>query len=56
MKLVAERIIDDLGRILVPREVRRVLGWSEGTEIAFYIQDGKLILEAIIPAKEQDTQ
>lgn len=39
------RRIDDIGRIVIPKELRRVLGFKEGTPLTFSIDKGKLVLE-----------
>ncbi len=39
------RRVDDLGRIVIPKEVRRQLGISEGTPMELYMEDGKVIFQ-----------
>jgi AbrB family looped-hinge helix DNA binding protein len=38
------RRIDDLGRITIPMEVRRVHGWEPGTPIEMFATDKGLVL------------
>lgn len=37
------RRVDDLGRIVIPKEIRRVLGITEGTPMELFIEGGKVI-------------
>ena len=30
------RRLDDLGRLVIPKEIRRVLGWKEGDPLKLY--------------------
>lgn len=39
------RRVDDLGRIVIPKEIRRTLGVSEGTPMELFTEDGKLIVQ-----------
>ncbi len=38
------RKIDDLGRVVIPREIRRNLGIREGDLFAFYTDEDEIIL------------
>jgi AbrB family transcriptional regulator, stage V sporulation protein T len=38
------RRIDDLGRIVIPMEVRRVHGWETGTPIEMFATDKGMVL------------
>lgn len=45
------RRIDDLGRIVIPKEIRRVNDIVEGDPMEIYTdEDGKVILKKYIPA------
>ena len=44
MELIAIRTIDELGRIVIPKEVRSDNGWETGTKIAIYAIDGEIVL------------
>ena len=39
--------IDDLGRVLIPKEVRVALGWEVGNSLALKVEDGTLVLVCI---------
>jgi AbrB family looped-hinge helix DNA binding protein len=39
--------LDELGRLLIPEEIREQLGVTSGTEFTLVVQDGKLILEPL---------
>jgi len=36
--------IDELGRIIIPSELRKQLGWNKGDAISFHCDDGKIIV------------
>lgn len=38
------RRVDDLGRFIIPKNIREQIGISEGDPLEFCIEDGKLIL------------
>jgi len=52
MELVAIRAIDELGRLVIPKEVREVNTWREGTQIAIYIHGSTVLLETAKPGQE----
>ena len=54
MELAAVRTIDELGRIILPKEARQAKGWGEGTKIAIYSNNDVLVLERYTPPEEQD--
>ncbi len=39
------RRVDDLGRIVIPKEIRRRLGILEGTPMELFVGDGKVIFQ-----------
>lgn len=41
------RRIDDLGRIVIPKEIRRNLHIREGDALEFFTQDGDLVLHPL---------
>ena len=44
------RRIDDLGRVIIPKEIRRNMKLREGDPIAFYIErEGEIILKKYVP-------
>ncbi len=43
------RRIDDLGRLVFPIEIRRILGIVEGDKIEIYVTDNKIVCKKYIP-------
>ena len=43
-KLGIIRSIDDLGRIVIPMEVRKTLGWGSGTPMEMQVDNDTLIV------------
>ena len=43
------RRIDDLGRIVIPKELRRTMGVKEGDPMEFYVKDDKIIIKKYQP-------
>lgn len=44
------RRIDDLGRVVIPKEIRRVNNLTEGDPMEFYTtNDGEIILKRYVP-------
>lgn len=39
------RKIDDLGRVVIPKEIRRTMGISSGTPLEIYISDEGIVLK-----------
>lgn len=39
------RRVDDLGRVVIPKEVRRTLGIREGDDMELWLNDGMLCLK-----------
>lgn len=50
MKLIAERKIDELGRIVIPSEIRQKLGIENLSAVAIYEDDEKIILQKSKPS------
>lgn len=48
------RRMDDLGRVVIPKEIRRVLRMPTGTPLEFYTQEGQMVLKKYAPMKELD--
>lgn len=49
------RRIDDLGRVVIPREVRRTMGIREGDPLEIYTgQRGEVIFKKYAPTKDQE--
>lgn len=45
MEIKAVRIMDELGRIIIPFEIRFALGWDAETKISINLQEEQLILK-----------
>jgi len=43
------RRLDDLGRVVIPVEIRRTLGWEEKVPVEIYVDDGKIVLKKYEP-------
>lgn len=43
------RRIDDLGRVVIPRELRRTFGISEGDSLEIYTEGNKIIISKYTP-------
>ena len=51
------RRIDDLGRILIPKEIRRAMRIKEGDPLEiFTTSDGEIILKSTEPNKMQEVE
>lgn len=48
-KTAVLRYVDDLGRVVIPKEMRKRFNIREGDAVEIYIKEGKIILE---PHKE----
>lgn len=46
------RRVDDLGRIVLPKDVRRKVGISEGTPMEIYVSADGVILKKYCPVNE----
>ena len=49
MKDIVVRKLDEIGRIIIPPDYRRLLNWNPNTEVAIVLEDGKLSLQAAQP-------
>lgn len=47
------RRIDDLGRVVIPKEIRRSLGFREGDALEIFVEDNKVIFEKYQPSGER---
>ncbi len=43
------RKVDELGRVVIPIELRRTLGIAEKDALEFYVDDDKIILKKYMP-------
>lgn len=48
------RRVDDLGRIVLPKEARRKVGISEGTPMEIFTSNGGIVLKKYYPENELD--
>lgn len=49
------RRLDDLGRLVIPKEIRRVLGWKEGDPIELYFdRENKAIMLKKYETEEEE--
>lgn len=48
------RKVDQLGRITIPSEVRKVQGWNEGTPVEMFVDGDKLVVAAYKPNSEKE--
>ncbi|TFE02863.1 AbrB/MazE/SpoVT family DNA-binding domain-containing protein [Jeotgalibacillus salarius] len=47
------RKIDELGRIVIPKEIRRINGWDTGQPMEFYTDEKGLVIKAYRDHEEQ---
>lgn len=52
------RRVDDLGRVVIPKEIRRTLKICEGDPLEIFIEDDKVVFAKydLNPSKEEDAQ
>ena len=50
------RRIDDLGRVVIPREIRRSLGIREGDALEIYTEKNQVIFQRYMPQYSADIQ
>jgi len=43
------RRIDDLGRVVIPKELRRTLGMAEGDPLEIFVDGDRIILRKYVP-------
>ena len=49
------RRLDDLGRLVIPKEIRRVLGWKEGDPLELYFdRENKTIVLKKYEVEEEE--
>lgn len=47
------RRVDDLGRVVIPKEIRRTLNLKEGDALELFVEDNKVIFEKYLPSTER---
>ena len=49
------RLIDGLGRVVIPKEIRKKLDWQEEDALEFYLdENNNLVLKKYIPEKYEE--
>ena len=49
------RLLDDLGRVVIPKEIRKKLDWQEEDALKFYLdENNNLILKKYIPEEYEE--
>ena len=48
------RRIDDLGRVVIPKEIRRTCNIREGDPLEIFLQDGAVVFEKYNPGYRDD--
>lgn len=49
------RKLDNLGRIVIPKDIRRTKGWNTGDPIEFSVDDGgRIVLQKHVPALDNE--
>ena len=48
------RLVDDLGRVLIPKEIRRACNIREGDALEIFLQDGAVVFEKYNPDYRND--
>ena len=49
------RRIDDLGRVVIPKEIRKKLDWQEEDALKFYLdENNNLVLKKYIPEEYEE--
>lgn len=46
------RRLDDLGRVVIPREIRRLYGLSEGMALEMTVTDNGILLKPYFPSED----
>ena len=49
------RLIDGLGRVVIPKEIRKKLNWQEEDALEFYLdENNNLVLKKYIPEEYEE--
>lgn len=48
------RKVDDLGRVVIPKELRRNLGINEKDPLEIYMDEEKIVLKKYVPSEERN--
>ena len=49
------RRIDDLGRVIIPKDIRRELFIKEGDPLELFVEDDKVIFQKYVPVDEVES-
>lgn len=49
------RKIDELGRVVIPKEIRRVHGWEEGESMEFFVDGNRLVIQPYMGERDRQT-
>ena len=52
MGITQETVIDEKGRILIPKDARKSLGLKNGMRVKLHVEPGKLIIEKTVSPEE----
>lgn len=47
--------IDDLGRVVIPRDIRRALSIEEGDPFQIFFEDDKVVFQKYVPVDEVES-
>ncbi|TPE68002.1 AbrB/MazE/SpoVT family DNA-binding domain-containing protein [Halalkalibacterium halodurans] len=47
------RKIDDLGRLVIPKEIRKVNGWEAGTPMEFFVSNDGMVVREFVAFDEE---
>lgn len=48
------RRIDDLGRVVIPKEIRRTMNIREGEPLEIFLEDGGVVFKKYLPSCRDD--
>lgn len=48
------RRIDDLGRVVIPKEIRRTMSIREGEPLEIFLEDGGVVFKKYLPSCRDD--
>ncbi|UUG68572.1 putative transition state regulator [Halomonas phage YPHTV-1] len=48
------RKIDELGRLVIPKEVRKTQGWGTGQPMEFFVEGNRLVVQAYEGQREKE--
>ena len=48
------RKIDELGRVVIPKEIRQVRNWKKGTPLEIFVDKGDIILREYVSSHDSE--